>query len=319
MHSSAQNFILETKRIKLDEYPYAFNPSIVRWRGKLLMSFRVIPNAARPFQCWTGVVWLDENFHPACKPQKLDTRYLHPKIPCRTEDARLIIIEDRLYMVYSDNTHRHIQRGGFRVYVAEIHFDGTRFSVKNIDCLTKFEGENKNRREKNWVPFEYEGELLLAYSLVPHLIFLPMGKGKCETVASTKSAIPWEWGELRGGTPGVKIGKTYLAFFHSSKLVVDEHQKKTTQYYIGAYTFSSDPPFEITHASPKPLMHKKFYDENNYKPYWKPVNVVFPGGFIIENNVIWMAYGRQDHEIWVAKINAKELLDSLSPVAWQWP
>ncbi len=35
------DFILETKRIQISEYPYVFNPSIVRWQDSFLMSFRI--------------------------------------------------------------------------------------------------------------------------------------------------------------------------------------------------------------------------------------------------------------------------------------
>lgn len=36
----AHDYVLETKQIMLPQYPHAFNPSIVRWRGKILLSFQ---------------------------------------------------------------------------------------------------------------------------------------------------------------------------------------------------------------------------------------------------------------------------------------
>src|SRR3990172_2038802 len=35
-----QDFILGTKKIEIPDHPFAFNPSIIRWQGHLLMSFR---------------------------------------------------------------------------------------------------------------------------------------------------------------------------------------------------------------------------------------------------------------------------------------
>ncbi len=73
---------------------------------------------------------------------------------------------------------------------------------------------NPNRREKSWVPFDYKGSLLLAYSLQPHFIFKPLiGTGECESVALTKGDIQWDLGDLRGGTPGLLVGNEYLSFF----------------------------------------------------------------------------------------------------------
>ncbi len=40
LETLAQEFVQDTRQIILLNHPYAFNPSIVRWRGALLMSFR---------------------------------------------------------------------------------------------------------------------------------------------------------------------------------------------------------------------------------------------------------------------------------------
>ncbi len=83
---------------------------------------------------------------------------------------------------------------------------------------------------------------------------------------------------------------------------------------MGAYTFSASPPFEITKISQEPIVGQNFYDGEYYKPYWVPVRCIFPCGFIIEDLYIYISYGRQDHEIWIAKLDKKALLMSLVPV-----
>ncbi|MBM3184500.1 MAG: hypothetical protein FJZ64_04265, partial [Chlamydiae bacterium] len=40
LETMRQDFVLETKWIRIPGYPDAFNPSILRWQGKLLMCFR---------------------------------------------------------------------------------------------------------------------------------------------------------------------------------------------------------------------------------------------------------------------------------------
>jgi hypothetical protein len=315
--------ILEVKQIQVPGYPFAFNPSIVRWRGLLVMSFRDVydPLLLSDFDSAgnsrIGIVFLNDDFSPLGRPHLLDLQG-ESWIPSRAEDPRLIAIGDRLYIVYSDNKEEWPTKGGYRMYVAELHFDGSRFSVQEIEGLFNFEGENPQRREKNWVPFENNGELLLAYSLNPHCIMRPLlGSSQCETVAKSEGVISWEWGELRGGTPGLLIDDHhYLSFFHSSKSFssVFSNGEKILHYFIGAYTFSAHLPFEITQISPKPLVSKEFYADNVYVPYWKPLNVVFPGGFVHDDQNIWMVYGRHDHEMWVVKFDKQGLLDTLVPV-----
>jgi len=315
LESAAQNFVLETKKIEIPGYPHAFNPGIIRWQGRLLMSFRIIADSKQSFNTEIGLIFLDENFCPVGKPQLLNLRDEYSISPCRAEDARLITLDDRLYMVYDDNIEFKISKGGFRIYVAEIYYDGEHFIADPIECLKSFENESRNVREKSWVPFEYQGNLLLAYSLLPHLIFYPRldGTGICDTVASTESSISWRWGILRGGTPGLIEKEGYLAFFHSSIEMATVHSsgKKMAHYFIGAYLFSHQPPFAILKISPEPIIGKNFYKGTHYKPYWKPIRCVFPCGYISDDKHIWLTYGRDDHEAWVVKLDKKGLLQSL--------
>lgn len=332
LENGIQDFVLETKRIEIPGHPNAFNPSIIRWQGHLLMSFREIPSYFSVYlPCFPrsffnhlssetsliGIMQLDDDFNPIGKAQMLYLdAYHHLKSACtRSEDARLFSIQERLYITYSDNKEEAFSDGGFRVYVAELHFDGNQFSVGHSECLSQFEGESKHRREKNWVPFEYASNLFMAYSLTPHRILQPLlGTGQCETAFLSQGAVEWEWGDLRGGTPAQLIDSyQYLAFFHSSKMMSTIHsaEKNSLHYFMGAYTFSSSPPFNITRTSPEPIVGPGFYNGNAYEPYWKPVQVIFPCGYIFDDQSIWVAYGRQDHEIWIVKLNKTGLLHSL--------
>ena len=228
-------------------------------------------------------------------------------------------VDTRKCIVYSDNCNEVVTEGGFRMHVGELDFDGDKFFLTKLESLTDFPGVSSKRREKNWVPFDYQGNLLLAYSLLPHKIFRPDldQSGECELFATTSSDISWKWGELRGGTPALRNGNEYLAFFHSSIKVATDHsnQKSIPHYFIGAYTFEKDSPFAITSISKEPIIGKNFYHGKTYSPYWHPVQVVFPCGFVFNDDYILLSYGRQDHEIWIAKIDKAGLLDSLVPVS----
>lgn len=315
LEEKIQDFVLDTKRILIPGFPHAFNASVVKWKDGLLLSFRIIPDAKDCFHSRIGLIWLNNHFEPIGIPQILNLREFS-SIPHRTEDARLICLKDRLFMVYQDNTEFNISKKGFRMYVAEICYNESTFCVKNCICLSPFEGESPNLREKNWVPFVHEDQLFLAYSLNPHRIFLPkLETGECLTAFNTFSIIQWNWGILRGGTPGLIVDDQYLAFFHSSVNMATSHSegKNSKHYFIGAYTFANQPPFQVTQISPEPIIGQNFYQGENYKPYWKPIQAAFPCGFIFDDQYIWLTYGRQDHEIWVIKLNKQGLLQSLVP------
>lgn len=313
-------FVLETKQICLPEFPKAFNASIVRWHGVLVMAFRDIPDPKTPFTSHLGIVWLDDNFVPISKPEILPLRDSTDKVPCRAEDPRLLVIENRLFMLYSDNPEPKISKGGFRMYIAELEWDGKNFGLARKEALTSFEGESRAIREKGWVPFDYAGHLLLAYKPNPHRILYPLpGSGSCMTVTSTESPIEWPWGELRGGTPALLLDdEEYLSFFHSSieMASVQSEGKKIAHYFIGAYTFSAKLPFALRRITRKPIVGKGFYNGKVPKPYWQPLRVVFPCGILLEEKAIWISYGRQDCEIWVAKLDREELLKNLFPIKY---
>lgn len=315
LESNPQSFVLHTKQIHLEDYPHAFNPSIIRHEGRLLLSFReiidpfVMEDGSSAGCSRIGLVWLNEDFEPEGSPQIMD---LDPYYK-RDEDGRLVQIGDKLYLVYSSNRNEVVTDGGFRVYAAELLWDGNQFLLGEEQAYLHFQGQSSKKREKNWVPFDYEGHLLLSYSLNPHRIFYP-SSSYCETIALTHQPIDWSWGELRGGTPAVKIDeKRYLSFFHSSVWMtsIQSLGLRSLHYFMGAYTFSSQPPFEILEISPQPIVATGFYSGKAYPPYWKPVNVVFPCGFILNDKSIYISYGRQDHEMWVAKIAKNDLLSSL--------
>lgn len=321
LEADLSDFVISSHRIEIPGFKDAFNPSIIKLKEGLLMSFRVIPGGKKTFNSEIGLIWLDDHYNPIGEPQFLDLTpdFADHIIPSRAEDARLVLIGKDVYIIYDDNRNEKVTKGGYRIYVAKLDIqENGKIEAYDIDVITQFEGENSNLREKSWVPFDYHNELLMAYSLSPHRIFryLPL-TGSCETFSETQPQVNWDWGILRGGTPGIKINEnSYLSFFHSSKLMKSEQSddKDMLHYFMGAYTFSTEPPFEIQQISSKPIVGKNFYNGEKYTFFWHPVRVVFPVGFILEEKIISVFYGRQDHELWVAHFDRQKLLTSLVEV-----
>ncbi len=318
LDENPHDFVLETKQILIDEFPHAFNPSIVRWDGRFLLSFRNLPpqECKMKFNSDLYLVWLDEEFNPVSKPQLLNIRLCNQRVPSRAEDARLVFIGKRLHIIYSDNADEKVTAGGFRMYSAELDHFGDYIVLQNQEKMSDWAGHQPERREKNWVPFDYKGDLFLAYNVAPHYILRPIfGTEQCDLMAHTEVEHNWKWGSIRGGTPALKIEDEYLSFFHSQIKMSSVHSKgkEMLHYFMGAYTFSAQEPFEITKISPEPIRGKHFYHGKEYERYWGSVRVVFPCGLMMDDHYIWVTYGRQDHELWIAKLDKKRLLASLTP------
>lgn len=310
-------FVLETFQIEIPNYPHAFNPSIVQWNNYFLLSFRVILDERFPYYSRIGLVWLNENFELLHEPQLLETQEKTPLIPSRAEDGRLLTIEDHIYLIYSNCITAGLSGAGFRMHFGKISYDGETFHLEDPEPLLYFEEENPLKREKNWVPFNYQGSLFLSYSLHPHLILHPIeGSNRCETIACSAPSIDWPWGTLRGGTPAIEIENGYLSFFHSSIKMESIHSfgENTLHYFMGAYIFEKNSPFKIIQISPTPIIAKGFYTGANYKHYWRPIQAIFPCGILSNEHYIWITYGRQDHECWIMKLDKKGLMKSLVQV-----
>lgn len=317
LEEKTSEFVLETKKLEIPGYPNAFNPSITRWGDEYLLSFRIIPDRKNKYDTRIGVVRLDANFKAIGDAQILQTRQPEELGIPRGEDGRLIWIGPTLYLVYSDCPDLKMSRGGFRMHLAKLIFEEETFRLERSDRITQYEGADSRIREKSWTPFDFGGELFLAYSQMPHRIFRPLlGTGSCETISTTFGDLAWDWGVLRGGTAAQLEGDEYLSFFHSTITMASEQSggEKMPHYFMGAYTFSRMPPFQITKMSPEPIFAPTFYAGEMYQPYHVPIRCIFPCGFVSDEQFIWVVYGRQDHESWVIKMDKAALLASLKPV-----
>ena len=297
----AQDFVLESKQLNIST---ACNPSIARWGNKLVLSFdsyrgdNLLPDQM-------GLVWLDEDMNVIGEPHILP-------IKDTWQDPRLASIGDRLYIVFNGT----LESGIRRTFLAEVHDNGGQLSIDTPECLLSFPGMREDQGERNWVPFAYFDTLMLTYSIVPHRILRPLiGTQCCGDVSSTPSPFAWDWGTPRAGTTALLDGDRYLAFFHSSKIIATVHseEKPIHHYFMGAYTFERHPPFAITAVSPFPIVGKDFYHGPEYKTV-KPLLVVFPCGFVMNDRFVWVVYGKQDHEAWVVKLDKKRLYESLVPL-----
>lgn len=311
-----KNIAPQTIRIDIPEFPNAHNPSLISFDEGYLLIFRIRPNhKEEPWVSQIGVLRLDGNLNKISQPELLQLRDPSSSIPSQAEDARVFTCNGKIYLIYNDNEKeicRSIQTSRRDMYVAELTYDDGRFLVSKPIKLIHPEKYPIQTCQKNWVPFEWNNTILLGYSISPHEILLPnLETGECTTFQNTKSAIPWKWGDLRGGTPAVLMDGEYISFFHSGKFSRSHatNQKKKRHYFMGVYTFSSDPPFKITKSTPFPLADNTFYTNSDFH-----MRVVFPSGIVVTDDQIIISYGKDDHEVWIAIFDKTFIKTLLKPV-----
>jgi len=176
-------------------------------------------------------------------------------------------------------------------------------------------GFNGGRRsEKNWQFFSHDGRLHFVYSIVPHIVVEsgPDFDFKSAKEHRTNAPLNWPGGQvLRGGTPPIRVGDSFITFFHSHA----EHREANRRYSMGAYTFEAKPPFRITAISPV-LLRASEQDEivpNPSVPSWNPL-VVFPVGAWQEKDG-----GDAEFTVTLGVNDSFDALASIVKIPWQPP
>lgn len=304
----------EIRKLTFKGFPEAYNPSLIASKDGLILVFRFHPKADKLHISNICVVQLNELLEPISEPQVLNTRDDDSPVPSQAEDARIFSYCGELYLIYNDNidVEGHQRPMRRNLFIAKLkHIDDKFFLEKPVKL---FHAVNFERQliEKNWSPFEWNNHLLLTYTISPHEVLrVNLASGCCEPIYCTESGFYWKWGGLRGGTPARVIDGEYFAFSHSWAPMSSRASQFTSMvhYVAGAYTFNPDPPFEIRRVTPVPIICDSFYTQSDY---WK--RVIYPGGYAKFEDHVYLAYGRDDREIWIAKLSWKDIQDHLVPV-----
>jgi hypothetical protein len=316
-----EKIVLATKQLSFEGFPEAFNPSLTKWDRGFLLTFRYSPD--RIHQHWLSeiaIVVLDEELNPITDPQVLNTRVKKSKTPSQAEDARFFTYRGKLFLIYNDNVDEIFYEYGKRrdPFIAELlyqessEFGKGGFKLAPPLKLVCEEKYAQSWQQKNWVPFEWQGSLFFTYSINPHEILgSNLRNGLCYSLYKTTSSIQWEYGTLRGSSDAQLVDGEFWAFFHSGAKMRSSasFNAKAWHYFMGLYTFSAEPPFAITQMTQKPILSHDFYTRSHHEK-----RVIFPGGFVVDGSRIYVAYGKDDREIWIATLDKEQLKKNLTPV-----
>jgi predicted GH43/DUF377 family glycosyl hydrolase len=309
------DMISKTYKIEIPDYENAHNPSIIPYQDGYLLSFRYIARFPEwfketsfiPVASLIGVAHLDKHFQLKKKSvQLLEIQSYSEDFSVYAEDARLILFQDRIFLVFNDLNaaeRKYIRR----LYMVEITQKNGKWIPKTR--ATRLFLDNMGRIEKNWVPFFSGQSLYFIYGEEPHTIIEcdPL-TGLCHRVDERPIDLDWPYGIIRGGTPAIKIDDQFLTFYHSSLDQLDIYKDRI--YFMGAYTFDPFFPFTIRSYTPKPIGLTEYYKETSSKDY-PSKKVVFPGGIIREGNALHIAWGKDDKMVMITTFDLEKLLKSM--------
>jgi predicted GH43/DUF377 family glycosyl hydrolase len=291
-----------------------YNPAIIAHEEGYLMFFRYDHYHYKQFEKYRvnlgsniGCVKLNHQFCPISESMLVKTNSHF------SEDPRVIKKDQNIYLLYNElvpaNRYARIMK------LALINPES--YQPENIWTLD----QGIQSIEKNWIPFVTEENILhFIYNIYPHKV---LKASKSDTlqldflssdIQSLMQNIPWnpEWGNiLHGGTPAILVHGEYLAFFHS-KFIDD---RKITWYVMGACTFNSSPPYNVTSISQFPLIFRNIYSMEHSEMANPNLRAIFPTGIEVENSngkiFIHVACGENDSGIKLITVDYEKLKENM--------
>lgn len=241
-------------------------------------------------------------------------KIVHPELSHGTcirgcEDARTILHKDKLWVTCNaasgdgckkEMTLMEIPLDGLKKGSTKQIFKDSSIMVKEIypDRITKLTIDfDKNRDQKNWMPFVMNDNIHFVYSLNPHIILRCNEDGSCIKVSETQNNLNKN---LRGGSQIVKVKfekeRLYVGVVH----LREEHSEYMTYFYA----FESVYPYKIKYITESFVISK-----NDWKK-----RVQFASGLekVYEDNIpyFYILYGEDDCNAKLCKLPIKSVLKS---------
>lgn len=122
------------------------------------------------------------------------------------------------------------------------------------------------------------------------------------------NGLEWRYGLIRGGTSPILVDGLLWSFFHSSIDLAPTPPRR--RYYLGAYAFPADPPFEPVLSTPEPIL---VGSESDPREPSAPL-CVFPCGALNDNGVWTVTMGVNDCACASLKMDHSELSGLVKPI-----
>lgn len=277
--------------------PHAYNPSILRHDGKLLLTFRVHDRGD-----WRTSLYIAElgegleilSVAPIRVPPEVSENSI--------EDGRCFFHNNQLHLSYTNSLFPATVFRSVAAY-GRLTQDAEGWKV---GCIIPQYGRNDfSALEKNWTFISRKHDLWCLYMTHERqATFIQLDGGKVVSEATGK-VLPWGYGERHGGTIVSRPDGRHLHFFSSR---TNAGSRERNRYLIGCAELSAEPPFDMLRISRRPIVYGEEganLDKKNKR--FKP-SVCFPTGAIQEGKDWLLAYGWNDCECRVLRLTEEELL-----------
>lgn len=275
-----------------------FNPGLVeRPDGLWLLARRAVWEAGAPWgQNSIVAIKLNDDL---CPLYGKELRFLDAYPDAQFEDPRAVYHAGKTWVAACNYLYMGARWTGAHqtLGVFENDWSGTR----SYHPVVGGNGEDiwsNTGHEKNWPWFFHENKLHLLYQSNPWQVY-EFNERWTERKLYQGAGLTWDYGEIRGGTPPVKVDDLYWTFFHSSL----PWEGKYRRYYMGVVAFKAGPPFDPVRWSLEPLLIGSLKDRWHAK---KPP-CVFPCGSVIRNGEWIVTYGINDLNCGWVKIKHEKL------------
>jgi len=198
-----------------------FNPSFVRWEGRVLVTWRS-PVQASVLQFG----WLHNNSYNEIDSSLTylgigKTTVLTPTEVTKVQgDSKMIVLNDGTLLITFATQFERMTRYHFFTIAKN-------YSVGNSDMgpIVELRYPKYGAHQKSWVMLLFDSELYFFQNINPLRVLKYTGVDKNNSTANLDEIyegdyvnLPWKkiYGDnLRGGTPAILVNDVYLSFFHS--------------------------------------------------------------------------------------------------------
>ncbi len=296
----------------LAEHCYFFNPAITRFRSQILMLYRVVtPDGQRRL----ALCRLTPDFQIASEPVVPFSEFIQQGGDWYA-DGRFCTFQDRLFVHYNDGALRGRNETN-HIYLVEV--DPDRLIPRGYPRELVLEGQ-RQPVEKNWILFAHDDELWAIYTISPHIVLRVTWTERGPLVCRPLYRHDWKtavythrYGELRGGTPPVRVGDHYISFFHSCfpvqrwrhllRRFLRKAPHKILRYVGGAYGFAAAPPFAPCWLDPTPLILPPPLPRRQHPQLDRRVErSAYPCGALLQGQHWLVSFGSQEEYCCLAKI-----------------
>ncbi len=291
------------------ESRYVLNAAAVRLDGKIYILYRAFGDDEISR---IGLAWTKDGIHIDGRLDYPIYQPGHPTERAGTEDPRVIVIDDRIYMLYTawDLKLAQIAMASIPVQAfLEFRFDAWEYNGLAFPGLAN--------KDAVIYPEKFNRGYAIYHRIDPSMWISYMDDLNCpwpreghQIVVAPRPGMMWDGVKIGAGAQPIKTTHGWLNIYHG----VDYERS----YRLGALFMELDDPAKVIYQTPNPILEPETEFEvgkTGGKDYWVP-HVVFTCGAVpaVDKEVvepddeIYVYYGAADTVIGVAKGRLRDIV-----------